>query len=156
MNNIYRTLPPKINIIQKMAKPIRIEFNVKDALRGIDSSTEELLTKFENALADSIDFAFTKSQEYVPVDTGHLKRSGDLKKISDKEYEITYTAPYAADVEFGTAEMIAAHGEHSVTHPVKNWEAKRRRGGYGNQQMPFLRPAVFEGKNKFNELVKKP
>jgi len=143
-------------MFKKMAKPLRVEFNTKDVLVGIDRSSKELITKFENALRDSIDFTFTKSQEYVPVDTGHLKRRGDLKKISNREYEITYDTPYAVSVEFGTAEMVAAHGEHSVTHPVKNWEAKRKRGGYGNQQMPFLRPAVELGKKKFNELVKKP
>ena len=46
---------------------------------------------------------FDLSQEYCPVITGRLKASGSygIKKLSDNAvgYVITYSAPYASDVE---------------------------------------------------------
>jgi hypothetical protein len=43
-------------------------------------------------------FVFNKSQEYVPVQTGFLKKSGGF--VAKKEgWILNYKAPYAADVE---------------------------------------------------------
>lgn len=45
--------------------------------------------------------AFGDSQQYVPVDTGDLKQSGQLNHLSTAQYEILYTEDYAAAVETG-------------------------------------------------------
>ena len=44
---------------------------------------------------------FDRSQELVPVRTGHLKNSGKIWGAKGG-YTIEYSAPYALDVEFGT------------------------------------------------------
>ena len=49
-------------------------------------------------LGDSI---LDKSQQTVPVDRGTLMRSGYTKKLAGRGVEVGYTAPYAAQQEFG-------------------------------------------------------
>lgn len=56
-------------------------------------------------------------------------------------------------VEYGTPEMVKAHGEHDVEQPVTNWEAKRKRGAVG-QTLPFLRPAVYFNRDKIKKIMK--
>jgi hypothetical protein len=142
-------------------KDMRMEINIDEVLKNIDKITSELLRELDKSLADTVDFIFMRSQEYVPKTTSHLMRAGSLTesaysvKISFGNYEIHYKAPYAAVVEYGSAGMIAAHGEHSVEHPVTSWEAKRKRGATDQQQMPYLRPAIEEGRKKFPENLKK-
>lgn len=138
-----------------MANPLRIEVNAEEVAKEIGVALGGVKEELDISLADMMDIIFTKSQDYVPVLTGHLKRSGDNIKIKFGEYEIEYGAPYAVHVEYGTATMIALHGEHSVEHPVTMWPAKRRRGAADQQQMPFLRPAINEGKEKLPEIAKK-
>ncbi len=56
----------------------------------------------------------------------------------------THGTPYAVHVEYGTDTMKAAHGEHTISPPVTNWEALRKRGEVGSgQTMPFARTSSF-------------
>ena len=91
----------------------------------------------------------------APVDTGHLRsRIGS----SVNEYDLTVTigtnVEYAPYVEYGSARMIAAHGVHDPLNPVREWEAKTKRGGGARQIMPFLRPALFQSKRTIIRLMK--
>lgn len=52
--------------------------------------------------------AFGGSQEYVPVDEGDLKRSGELRRLGTARFEIRYTEDYAVAVERG-------HSGYTVT-----------------------------------------
>ena len=60
----------------------------------------------EHAITDAIASlgldVFKKSQEKVPTQTGTLKQSGSHRPLS-VGFEITYTAPHAQQVEFGTS-----------------------------------------------------
>jgi hypothetical protein len=54
------------------------------------------------------------SAGYVPVDTGFLKSTGAIQ-VTAKGAIIQYTAPYAADVEYGIATDRPIVGDQKVT-----------------------------------------
>lgn len=134
---------------------MNLELNIKEVIKNLDKADKDIRKNLDLALEDAVEYGFSVSQELVPKDTSHLMRSGEWEKVGWGNYKITYTAPYAVNIEYGTQSMIEAHGEHSVNHPVTNWEAKRKRGAFDEQQMPFLRPAVEKIRLKFPEFVKK-
>jgi hypothetical protein len=78
-----------------------------------------------------------------PVETGHLRNSIDGRIEAPFVGVIEVGTNYAGYVEFGTEEMAKAHGRHDPEAPVRDWEAKRERGGGARQMMPFLRPAII-------------
>lgn len=118
----------------------------------IDSIDE---TAFEKKKADLLDkigvLVEGKAILRAPVRTGNLRAKithvveGDSVRIG------TVGVPYAFFVEHGTVVMVAAHGPHNPLVPVTNWEALRKRGGFG-QTMPFLIPAVFEAEPEILKL----
>lgn len=55
--------------------------------------------------------AFGDSQQYVPVDTGALKQSGEVRRLSTGRFEIRYTEDYALAVETGIEESYTVHGD---------------------------------------------
>jgi HK97 gp10 family phage protein len=88
-----------------------------------------------------------------PADTGRLRKSISIIKYTDKEAVVGTNIPYAVHVEYGTKTMEKAHGKHSVTEPVTDWEAKRKRGAL-EQTMPFLRPAVYFNRERIKKIMK--
>ena len=70
---------------------------------------------------------FALSQDDVPVDTGELRDSGEVKQSGD-DATVTYTADHAMPVEFGTSKMAA---------------------------QPYLRPAIDNHKKVTAEMGKK-
>lgn len=64
---------------------------------------------------------FKDSQMYVPVDKGHLKKSGRTRKIYNG-FQISYRSPYAAAVEYGYGPMT----EHVKRHWVREHFRKYR------------------------------
>jgi len=42
---------------------------------------------------------YDKSQQYVPLDTGELKESGEIVQLKKGHYEVVYRAPHAFYVE---------------------------------------------------------
>tara|TARA_Y100000310_G_scaffold115249_1_gene113805 strand:+ start:3290 stop:3748 length:459 start_codon:yes stop_codon:yes gene_type:complete len=66
---------------------------------------------------------FVESQARVPVVTGNLKRSGYIL-LTSTGVEITYTAPYAEDVEQGTQGGSEYVREHVQRRNGKNVKVK--------------------------------
>lgn len=67
----------------------------------------------------------------------------------------THGIPYAAYVEFGTGNMVRAHGPHVAWAPVRDWEALEKRGEVGlGQTMPFATSANFFTENDRMALLK--
>lgn len=112
---------------------------------------EELTAKITETIQRGIIKASTDMESHAvrwcPVDTGRLRASIKIKTDGNQIILGAYT-DYAEYVEFGTPRMIAAHGEHDPEHPVRDWEALRKRGGT-QQQMPFIRPALHKGVRQF-------
>lgn len=70
---------------------------------------------------------YNRSQKYVPIDTGALKRSGRVNRAGARGWQVTYglrsvinpksrtpTSQYAAPVEFGHPRMARAVRRHVV------------------------------------------
>ena len=79
--------------------------------------------------------AFDKAQSNCPVRTGNLKFSGRLNEIPEG-YEIIYTAPYSASVEFGIPVDIPIRGTYVTT--VKGHYRKGK----------YVKPHIVVYKNK--------
>lgn len=114
-------------------------------------------TAFEKKKADLLDkigvLIEGKAILRAPVRTGNLRaKITHVVDASKNEVHIgTVGVPYAFFVEHGTVVMVAAHGPHNPLVPVTDWEALRKRGGFG-QTMPFLWPAVFESEPEIQKL----
>ena len=64
---------------------------------------------------------FGYSQSKCPVDTGTLKRSGAVKNV-DNGIDITYSAPYASEVEQGfSAGTVYVKSHTRSGHQVKGY-----------------------------------
>ncbi len=61
----------------------------------------EIKESLVNAIRLTGQYAFTISQQKVPVITGHLKNSGNVGAVENGT-EVMYSAPYSSYVERGT------------------------------------------------------
>jgi len=77
--------------------PVRIEIEVSEigpALKEIEEAVERAV---EKAVNDFADLVLARSQVYVPVDTGQLKKSGNIARESG-EVRVSYQTDYAVYV----------------------------------------------------------
>lgn len=95
-------------------------------------------------------------REYAPRDSKsshnrnhpglpHLENSIKVKKISDTEYEIRVEVPYAKYLEYGTRYIDI--GSVNIPKAVVSGSGKR-------SFRPFIRPAVWQMMNQYQDLVK--
>lgn len=98
-----------------------------------------------------------KASRYCPVDTG-LMRSQMFSEHDEATNTLTVgnTAKYAKHIEYGTPALVLANREFDPEDPIMMWAAKMKRGAFDAQQMPFLRPAIYEELVQFKKEVKKP
>ncbi len=72
--NMGRSLSPAMNNYTEI---------MRDQMKMIQNNMKKVIAHIENVTAESIRFGlqpiFDKSQEYVPIDTGKLKRSGFIE-----------------------------------------------------------------------------
>jgi len=109
----------------------------------------------EKTLNKIKDYNIAIAKTFCPEVTGKLKNSIQGKVIGNT-IVVGTDCEYAPYVEFGTKTMINAHGEHNPKKPVKEWEAKTKRGDSGTpQQMPFLRPAAYIIQKTINKMLPK-
>lgn len=124
---------------------------VSKGLRGIiDEKRKELfLRQLVMATADLI-------KEYAPRDTReshnrnhpdlpHLENAIQVKQISKTEYEIKIKVPYAMYLEYGTRYIDI--GTVNTPKSVVSGSGKR-------SFRPFVRPAVYQMMNQYQDLVK--
>lgn len=71
--------------------------------RSLDKEIDAIRQEHLQRIAEDI---LDEAQRAVPVDTGDLRRSGTVRENGD-EYEVAFTAPYAAYVELGTQDTPA-------------------------------------------------
>jgi hypothetical protein len=111
-------------------------------LKDIESATIE---DYKKVLYLSMSKMENLAKKRCPVDFGLLRASINLnpRSFGAKEYTLSDGVKYGYLVEYGTSTMIRAHGEHDPENPVTDWEAKRKRNGFG-QTLPFFRPALLE------------
>lgn len=125
--------------------------NLSDNLRGIidEKKQKVFFRQLVMATADLI-------KEYAPRDTKdshnrthpnlpHLENAIEVKKISDTEYEIRIKVPYAKYLEYGTRYIDI--GSVEVPKAVVSGSGKR-------SFRPFVRPAVWQMMNQYQDLVK--
>ena len=88
---------------------------------------QAILEKTDKKLDEIIDFIFSKSQENIvrkgAMNSGHLLHSGNVQRAFLNK-TITYSAPYATYVEFGTEPHMPP------VEPLEQW-GKRKFGKSG-------------------------
>ncbi len=107
----------------------------------------------------------------APIEQGKLRASIESRMDDDGVLIGTNGIPYASYVEYGTWNMVFAHGEHGVylidgkssfdqstfdaVNIVDTWRAleDRNEGGTG-QVLPFMRTAAFFSEEPIKELFK--
>lgn len=55
------------------------------------------------------EMVLARAKEYAPICTGNLRNSGSLKKYSNKSITVTFSAPYAKEIENGRQASGAVH-----------------------------------------------
>jgi len=83
------------------------------------------------------------SQDLCPKVTGRLANSIRIMSLTNDKIVIGTNVEYGPAVEFGTTQMINAHGPHDFEKPVTNWKAKADRGSQDQTTMPFLSRAGY-------------
>jgi hypothetical protein len=121
----------------------------------------------DDFLRDVADAIFFRSQELVPVDTGELAGSADVRKKGNA-YRVVYDAPHAAKMEFGgrpedvdIEDLIGWAERNSDRFGLRNqgeikrfaWNVKRKIHRVGVDSQPYLRPAVDETKVRVPEIA---
>lgn len=122
------------------------------AKENIEKGLPELVfgEKEKNAI---LDFNRTLAKRFCPVSDGKLRKSIKGKVVGNKIIVGT-DVDYAMWVERGTGIMVRAHGEHNPKYPVKDWEAKRKRGDRTSlQQMPYLASAAYHTMKSLKQFV---
>ena len=83
---------------------------------------------------------------YVPVDTGNLKRSGVIERITGGA-RIAYRAPYSADVEFGIDQARPIEGVQVVhKRAVKRKGYRTANGTYVPSKTIAAHDVTYENK----------
>ena len=105
-------------------------------------------SKVKHAMEHVANEAVWDAQTRTPFVTGELAMSITKKKRGTKEYDVgSYGTDYAEHVEYGTFEMVEAHGFHDPKNPVTTWKALKKRGEVGaGYTLPFLRPFAYNEK----------
>ena len=90
-----------------------------------------------------------RARQLVPVDTGALKRSIEIKDIAGGK-AIGPDTNYDAYVEFGTATRFIEPVKASVLHWVVNGKHYFSKGHWlpGTRKQPYMRPALDENKKR--------
>lgn len=123
-----------------------------------------------------------KDKDTGSYDTGALAKSQIVNKDVKYSKEVGYTAPYSSFIEFGTrphfppvmrlyewalrqrgklglkrGEIIHTKNDGFVYKDIWNfaWAISRHIAEEGSDPKPFFRPAIEEGRDKMNDLIKK-
>jgi len=133
---------------------IKFKINTRELEKSMGKKLREIKTRDLVHIHETITEAvWSKSNEYAPKDTGKMVQLSHINYTGDLKSEIVYPSTYAVNVEYGTPDMINAHGTHDPDNPVTDWKAKRERGATDPQMMPFLRPAVAWVESNFKKIV---
>jgi hypothetical protein len=129
----------------------------------IASITKNIQLETDKVLDEMADFVLADSQRRVKdngsIDTGFLVKTANVNRKFLRK-EITYPAPYAAFVEYGTTphmppiEPIKKYlmrktgmSEKEATNAA--WAVAKRIAKEGTEPKPFLRPALIAAIAKF-------
>jgi len=70
---------------------------IKAILRNLRSEMREVEGEAEDAMKEIAHEILREAKERVPVDTGNLKSSGEVRQSTSGEYTVVFTAEYAMD-----------------------------------------------------------
>ncbi len=110
---------------------------------------------------------FERSQRYVPTRTGRLKRSGKVRQVGSRGWEVVYLEGYAAAVEFGKQpgtervrrHVVRSHSAHwgrRVVRIKRHWVRTHQRTVTGYPGRYFLLRAYNESLNQdLKQITKK-
>lgn len=123
-----------------------LNVSVSARARDTDGVIEESV---EEALRDSAQTGYSKSQEEVPSDTSLLMFSGvPPQRQPDGTFEWGYNAPHARPVEHGSIP------HYPPIEPLKGWARRvlgdesaayavqQKIGKHGTPPQPFVRPGI--------------
>jgi len=141
-----------------------MQINIRVKRTENKAAKEAVWQGIDRGMDDLADFIFARSQEFVPVDEGMVKKSGHVERAYLRK-TIEYDAPHAPYIEYGTRphwppiEPLAAWAVRVLQVP----KAEARQVGFliarkiaavGTEPQPFLRPAVDLGKVKAPAIIK--
>ena len=80
---------------------------LEKALKALEAAPETLRQIGAQELSDGADRIVALARQIVPVKTGRLQQSIDVKELKPSELTVTVgaSAPYAGFVEYGTSRM---------------------------------------------------
>ena len=117
-----------------------------------------ILEKTDKKLDEIIDFIFSKSQENIvrkgAMNSGHLLHSGNVQRAFLNK-TITYSAPYATYVEFGTephmppVEPLEQWAQKKLGEKGLGWAIAKKIAKEGTEPKPFLRDAIDQARFKY-------
>lgn len=132
---------------------IDIDLNgLENVLNALDDIAKE--QKIEQALGVCCALVERSAKQKAPKDTGALRRSITSKVEGTKGMVFT-PLEYAPYVEFGTG-LFAEEGNGRKDVP---WRYQDAEGNwwqtYGQRPQPFMRPALYENKNKILDVFRR-
>jgi hypothetical protein len=131
----------------------------KESIKGIDQVVKELRKigkdieiEIDIATSDIANQISAEAKKLAPANMGKLRQSIYPAKITESNYKIVASAPYAAYMEFGTGGLINV--------PVGWEDLAIQFKGKGIKQVnifprPYLYPSYVKGKKDYLENLKK-
>ena len=120
---------------------LKTNISVEDLVAAIEQSIERTLEDVGDSLVE-------KAVRLVPVDTGNLMKSinSTAPEEEDDKYSILFRAqaPYAANVEFGTAPHVIEPKDAKALRFKRGDQVVFARKVHhpGTQPQPYMRPAI--------------
>lgn len=125
--------------------------DIGDARDDVDAAMDRGVEKTARDIGDA-------AQRRAPVDTGELRDSKRIRKLSDGRWEVAFTAqsdegfPYPQAVEYGRGPIVAEPGS-ALRFEIDGEVFYRQRVQAASPQ-PFLRPALRQHRSELTENIR--
>lgn len=149
--------PPKLGRPTSVSA-VPAERGAKVLVDGMRLLERELLSKAKAVLQQEAAAIHAEATNGVPVDLGQLKQSGSVTAPTEFEREITFRAPYAAYIEYGTYgggnpprdKIVAWAKRKGIAEPERAaYFIQRKIRKFGTPAQPFLFPAFERHRGSF-------
>lgn len=119
---------------------IRIEiYGLDKLIKDVESLADS--KKYQKLQHDLVLFMKREAKKLCPVDTGFMRATIYMRRLSKYSYELGVTAPYAVWNEFGPMRNVPIGDSQNPRH-------------YKSGYRPFLRPATWRGMKRLPKLFK--
>lgn len=109
-----------------------MEAQLRQIAAHLKAYEEQVKAATDKVLAEHAHEVAQLAKELAPVKTGKLRDSIQVVKDGDLYYKVEATAPYAADMELGTANMEAEPFLFPASEQLRNELPGKLRAGLKN------------------------